>query len=59
MDPSLQMWPMNVDVGPLDPVIQQHNVPQQQQQAGQGAQQGPPTSSPGGVFMGASTPGMM
>ncbi|TKA82612.1 hypothetical protein B0A55_01381 [Friedmanniomyces simplex] len=65
MDPSLQMWPMNVDVGPLDPSMQQQQQqqqqngqpqPQQQQQAGQGA---PPTSSPGGVFMGATTPSMM
>ncbi|KAK5694249.1 hypothetical protein LTR97_009871 [Elasticomyces elasticus] len=54
MDPSLQMWPM--DVGPLDPVMQQQQ--QNGQQAGQGAQQGPPSNGPGGVFMGATTPGM-
>ncbi|KAK3115726.1 hypothetical protein LTR53_004647 [Teratosphaeriaceae sp. CCFEE 6253] len=66
MDPSLQMWPMNVDVGPLDPGLQQQQNSSQnhgQSQAGQGAsqqQQGPPTSSPGGgVFMGATTPSMM
>ncbi|KAK0981392.1 hypothetical protein LTR91_011973 [Friedmanniomyces endolithicus] len=74
MDPSLALWPMNLDIVPLDPGMQQPQQPQQhhaqqQHQANgqqspashQGAQQGPPsTSSPGaGVFMGATTPSMM
>lgn len=50
-DPA-QTWPMNLDVGGLDPA----GGTQNNQQAGQGA-----ASNSGGVFMGATTPngGMM
>lgn len=60
LDPSLQVWPMNVDMSngqPLDPNLQSGQQPQQQQHAQQTAQ-GAPATSPGGVFMGATTPNM-
>ncbi|KAK4560808.1 hypothetical protein LTR86_005388 [Recurvomyces mirabilis] len=70
MDPTLQMWPMNVDVSALDPSLQQHQQQQndggggnqpQAQQTNSGAQQQQQAigNMQDGVFMGATTPSMM
>jgi hypothetical protein len=56
MDPSLQMWPMNMDFNQLDPNLQQSDGQQQPpQQAAPGASSG----NPADTFMGAATPRMM
>lgn len=57
MDPSAQLWPMNVDMPQMDaqPTQQLQNQQSQQQQSAQSGQSAP--SGSGGVFMGATTPG--